>query len=353
MRVAMIGCGLAAGQHLKAIRTFNDAQVVGIADLDEARLKRFGDQHSIGARYKDFEEMIAQEKPKVVHVVTPPRTHAAIATKVLELGCAVLVEKPMCMDEAEADRIIGSAKLTGQPLCVMHNHIFDPPILKAENLIRSKPGNDPYLVRITFLVERKKLDEEGALNPQHWINHLPLGIYGELGAPHALYLLLKWVKKASNVSVSEMKLTKGNSGASRLWNVTLTSETCMGLMTLGDHTSLGQFLVELFTPLMIIRLNMFDLTWSIYRERKIGHTAGRMLGSVEESCWRLWNSAKNAALIATGRLKRRPGHRGFIRAYYDSLQNGQSPPASGEDGREVVRVLRIIEDSLKTQRSES
>jgi predicted dehydrogenase len=351
MRVALVGCGLAAGQHIRAIKTYDGARVVGVADLDQNRLNRFAEEHGISACFNNFEDMVDKAKPEVVHIVTPPPTHAAIATRVLELGCGVLVEKPMCMEEAEAKMIIEAAESSQKPLCVMHNHLYDPPILKAERLINSVPGNDPYLVKITYFVERNKLEEEGDLNPQHWINSLPLGVYGEHGAPHVLYLLLNWVKKASDVGVSEMRFNDWEKGASRLWNVTLTSDHCMGIMTLGDHTTIGQFVVEIFTPLMVIRLNMLDLTWSIYRERNLGRTAGRMLGSVEESCWRLWNSAKNVALIATGQLKRRPGHRGFIHAYYDSLKNGNSPPASAAEGQEVVRVLKIIEDSLKTRSS--
>lgn len=349
MKVALVGSGLAAEQHIKAIRKYNGAAVVSIADLNAVRLEKFCNLYSIPGRYTNLEEMIDKEKPRVVHIVTPPLTHADIATKVLERGCAVLIEKPMCMDESEAERIIEAAESNNRPLCVMHNHLYDPPILKAERIMKSVPGNDPFLVKITYFVEHKKLEEEGNLKPRHWINSLPLGVYGEHGGPHVLYLLLNWVKKASDIGVRELRFNKRKTGASRLWNVTLTSDHCMGVMTLGSHTNNGQFVVELFTPLMIIRLNMLDLTWSIYRERKIGRTAGRMLGSVEESCWRLWNSVRNVALIATGQLRRRPGHRGFIHAYYDSLKSGKSPPASGAEGKEVVRVLKIIEDTLMTR----
>lgn len=349
MRVALVGCGFGAAHHMKAISTYNNAQVVGIADIGQDRLKQFGKKYGIGAQFSNFEEMIDKTRPDVVHVITPPLTHAAIATKILEMGCAVLVEKPMCMDEREADRIIEAAKSNGKPLCVMHNHLYDPPVQKAKDLIRSKPGNDPYLVKITYLLEHGKLVEEGCLDPGHWIHKLPLGFYGEHAAPHVLYLLLNWVKEVSDVNISEMTCNYRESGVSRLWNVTLKSRTCMGVMTLGDHTSLGQFVIELFTPLMVIRLNMLNLTWSIYRERNIGLTAGRILGSVEESGWWIWNTAKNMILIAAGRLKRRPGHRGLIRAFYDSLQNGQPPPVSGEEGREVVRILRVIEKTINAQ----
>jgi predicted dehydrogenase len=251
------------------------------------------------------------------------------------------------MNEAEADSMIEAARTSGRPLCVMHNHMFDTAILKADDLIRSTPGNDPFLVRVTYFVERRKLEEEGDLDPKHWINHLPLGIYGEHGAPHVLYILLKWLKRASDVAISEMHVKPQTNGPIRLWNVTLHSEDCMGMMALGDHTSIGQFVVELFTPLMVIKLNLLDLTWSIYRERGIGLTTGRMAASVEESVRRLLSSTGNLAAIATGRLKRRPGHRGLVKAFYDSIRDGQPSPVPPEEGREVVKVLKWLENKVQ------
>jgi len=350
MRVALIGCGIAGELHISAIKNYKTAELVGVADLNTERLATFAQRHKIDEQFKHFEEMIEKGKPDVVHILTPPPTHAAITKDVLARGCAVLVEKPMCMDEAEADAMIEAARTNNKPLCVMHNHLFDPPIKKAEALIRSIPDNNPYLVRVTYFVERRKLEEEGDLDPNHWIHRLPLGIYGEHGAPHVLYILLKWLKHASDVTISEMEVNGSMNGCMRLWNVTVSSERCMGVMALGDNTTIGQFVVELFTPLMVIKLNLLDLTWSIYRERRIGVTSGRILASVEESIRRLCGSAGNLFAIASGRLKRRPGHRALIRTFYDSIRNGKPPPVPAEEGREVVRVLKCIENKLKAER---
>lgn len=349
IRAALIGCGIAAEMHTPAIKSYKGAKIVGVSDLDEGKLTAFGKRHGIDGQFKDFEEMIIQTKPTVVHVLTPPRTHSAITKDVLAHGCAVLVEKPMCMDEAEADSMIKAASTNANPVCMMHNHLFDPVIHKADDLIHSIPGNDPYLVRVTYFVERRKLEEEGDLNPDHWIHRLPLGIYGEHGAPHVLYILLKWLRRASDVNISEMHVNTQKNGRTRLWNVTVSSKGCMGVMTLGDNTTIGQFVVELFTPFMVIRLNLLDLTWTIYREHRIGVTPGRMVASFEESVRRLWSSARNVAAIATGRLKRRPGHRALIKAFYDSIHEGRPSPVPPEEGREVVRVLKWIENKLKNK----
>ena len=68
------------------------------------------------------------------------------------------------------------------------------------------------------------------------------------------------LKRASDVNVSEIYANTNEEVSNRLCNVTVASDQYMGVMTLGDHTNFGQLLVELFTPLMVIRLNMSDLT---------------------------------------------------------------------------------------------
>jgi predicted dehydrogenase len=360
MRVALIGSGVGANLHAPAIRAYRGAEIVGVAGLDEKLLAEFGERHGVAAmffavfgsrhgvaaRFTDYREMIEATRPRVVHVVTPPRTHAAIAKQALELGCAVMVDKPMCMNVQEAEELIAASRASGRPLCVMHNHRFDPPILKAEELLRSVADNEPFLVRVTYFRERFRLEEEGNLDPAHWLHELPLGVYGEHGAPHVIYLILHWLGRADEVSITEKRVHAGSGREMRLWNATLCSGNQMGVMALGSNTAQGFFVVELFTPQMVLRLNMLDLTYTVYRERELGVVAGRMGASVEESLVRLWSTTSNVAKIVTGRLKRRPGHRTLVKAFYDSIRDGVPPPVPPEEGLETVRVMCRIEELL-------
>ena len=47
------------------------AEVVAIADLDEARLKTLGDQHKVPMRYTDAKAMIRKEALDIVSIATP------------------------------------------------------------------------------------------------------------------------------------------------------------------------------------------------------------------------------------------------------------------------------------------
>jgi hypothetical protein len=120
----------------------------------------------------------------------------------------------------------------------------------------------------------------------------------------------------------------------------------MGVMALASNTAQGFFAVELFTPQMVVRLNMLDLTYTVYRERDLGVVLGRMGASVEESLRHLWSTTANVGRIVAGRLKRRPGHRTLVQAFYDSVRDGAAPPVPAEEGRETVRVMCRIEELL-------
>jgi hypothetical protein len=51
---------------------------------------------------------------------------------------------------------------------------------------------------------------------------------------------------------------------------------------------------------------------------------------------------KTGFQVLTGKMTFYPGMGNLIRRYYDCLENGGLPPVTGEEGREVTRVLDLI-----------
>jgi predicted dehydrogenase len=97
-RCAMLGCGPRAHGHAKAYSLIERGKLVALCDMNEERLKAFGEQHGVAARYTDLDEMLAQEKPDVVHIVTPPTLRVGLMTQVAEAGVpGAIVEKPICI----------------------------------------------------------------------------------------------------------------------------------------------------------------------------------------------------------------------------------------------------------------
>lgn len=82
--------------------------------------------------------MIKQTKPDCVIVTSVDRTHDEYIIRAMELGCDVITEKPMTIDERRAQAIIDTQKRTGREVRVswrltrlMVPCLFLPPPVKT------------------------------------------------------------------------------------------------------------------------------------------------------------------------------------------------------------------------------
>jgi predicted dehydrogenase len=115
LRAALVGTGGIASEHARTIRAAGGrVELVAAGDLDPARLAEFSDLHHIPRTYPTTSALLHAERPDVVHICTPPGTHAGIAVEALEAGASVFCEKPLCGSLADLDRIEAAEKSTGR-----------------------------------------------------------------------------------------------------------------------------------------------------------------------------------------------------------------------------------------------
>jgi predicted dehydrogenase/nucleoside-diphosphate-sugar epimerase len=120
--------------HLKAIAATQKGSVVGIADpaMGEETFAELRPYLAADARLvSSAAELLDRIGPDVVHIVTPPATHAQLAVQAIEAGCHVYVEKPFTPTRAEAERIFSLAAAKGLSVCAGHQVQFEPPALAA------------------------------------------------------------------------------------------------------------------------------------------------------------------------------------------------------------------------------
>ncbi len=114
IRAALIGTGGIARSHVTALRQAGEqVNLVAAMDIDAARVDEFCETHSIPRRYTDVGQMLETERPRLVHIATPPGTHCDLSVQALEAGAWVLCEKPLCASLAELDRIQEAEQRTG------------------------------------------------------------------------------------------------------------------------------------------------------------------------------------------------------------------------------------------------
>ena len=119
-RVAMLGCRSRGTSAARAYHAHPRIEVVGLCDLIQERLDTLGDELGVSARFTDLDKMIRQTQPDLVAIPTGTEFHYPLATRVLEHGVNIEVEKPMCTDLAEADEVLAKAKAQGVRVAVHH-----------------------------------------------------------------------------------------------------------------------------------------------------------------------------------------------------------------------------------------
>jgi len=104
-------------------------------------------------------EMLARDDIDLVAVVTPHNTHAPIAIDCLNAGKHVVVDKPMSVTVAEADRMISAADNAKRTLAVFHNRRHDGNVRAIRNVIQSGAIGDVFHIELSECAYRSPPDE--------------------------------------------------------------------------------------------------------------------------------------------------------------------------------------------------
>ena len=150
LRMGMVGGGqgafIGAVHRMAAMMDGRIELVAGAFSSDPARSKASGKELFLdpGRVYGTYEEMAREEaalgpeeRIDFVSIVTPNRSHFAIAKTFLEAGFHVVCDKPMTFDLAEARRLSRLVEKTGLVFALMHNYSGYPMVKEARHLVRS------------------------------------------------------------------------------------------------------------------------------------------------------------------------------------------------------------------------
>lgn len=110
-RVAILGAGWIAADHVAALAKRDDAQVVAVCDLDRARAERLAPAGA--AVHERWEELLERERPDAVWVCLPPLAHREPTLAALERGIHVYLEKPVARTVDDAEAIVAAAERNG------------------------------------------------------------------------------------------------------------------------------------------------------------------------------------------------------------------------------------------------
>ncbi len=123
LRFGLIGTGLVADFHAKALQASAETTLVAACDPNGERLAKFAKTYGCEAE-SSTEAMLARKDLDVISVLTPNATHAELGIKVAAAGKHCLVEKPPDMTLEKTDRLIAAFDRSGTKLAICLNCRF-------------------------------------------------------------------------------------------------------------------------------------------------------------------------------------------------------------------------------------
>jgi len=100
-----------------------------------------------------FDEMVRSTKPDTVIVTSIDRTHHRYIVRAMELGCDVISEKPMTVDEAKCQEILDAIARTGRKLRVTFNYRYSPHATKIRELLRDGAIGTVHQVHFAWVLD--------------------------------------------------------------------------------------------------------------------------------------------------------------------------------------------------------
>jgi len=141
MKYALIGCGRIAPNHIVAALA-NGLEIAAVCDVVPENMDKVLDQvpeeqrESI-RRFTDYKALISEIKPDLCAIATESGRHAAIALDCIEAGINVIIEKPIALSLADADKIIALAEEKGVCVCACHQNRFNKSVRKIRSALEA------------------------------------------------------------------------------------------------------------------------------------------------------------------------------------------------------------------------
>jgi predicted dehydrogenase/nucleoside-diphosphate-sugar epimerase len=349
--ILLIGAGNIAAAHAEALKGERLARVAAVVDPNLGAASRLADAWGASLAYQSVDEALAAGvRPDAAHVLVPPDLHETVARPLLEMGCSVLIEKPMATSLAACQALETAAAKSGATLGVNQNFVFHPAFARLRRAVAAGAYGRARFVDCIYSMPLRQL---AARQFGHWMFDAPGNILLEQ-AVHPLSQIASLaghVERVSAVAGAPVELAPGV----RLFKSVTASLTCASLpaqlhFAVGENFPVWQVRVVCDDGVLVADM----LANSFYAQ---GRT--RWLEVVDNlvSSGRTAGAIFREALGVAGgyglsTLRLRPRGDSFFRsmkasigAFHAALDAGAPPECDGAFGAGVVRACELIAES--------
>ena len=133
MGFGIIGCGMIAGFHSKAIAAAG-GELIGCYDTFPQAAEKLAKENG-ATPYQDLKEMLANPAIDIVTIGTPSGAHLDPAVMAAQAGKHVIVEKPLEVTPGRCDQIIDACARAGVTLSTIFPSRFHPSSIQLKKAI--------------------------------------------------------------------------------------------------------------------------------------------------------------------------------------------------------------------------
>ena len=145
--VGLVGSRFISTIHAEALRMVPQAEVLAVMSPTAGNARDFASKYGIAHHYDDLDAMLAMDEIDLVVVGAPNDVHCEITIKAAAAGKHVVVEKPLCLNLADADRMITACAKAGVKLMYAEELCFTPKYVRLKQLLDDGVLGHPVLFK--------------------------------------------------------------------------------------------------------------------------------------------------------------------------------------------------------------
>lgn len=246
-----IGAGYFSKFQYEAWTRMPDVEITALCNSNQGRAKGIMEAYGVKNHYTDYKEMILQEKPDFVDIITPPETHFEMCKFAADNGVHIICQKPLAPTLEESKKIMDYVSKKNVRFVVHENFRFQPWHREIKKLIdndeigelfnlnfRSRMGDgwgeDAYLSRQPYFRDYKKLliYETGV----HFIDTFRY----HAGEVKSVFAILKRLNPVIKGEDAGLMLLNFESNTTALWDANRYNENNFS----NPRYTFGEYLVE-------------------------------------------------------------------------------------------------------------
>ncbi|MDZ4821302.1 MAG: Gfo/Idh/MocA family oxidoreductase [Planctomycetota bacterium] len=160
IRFGILGCARISRRGLiPGIQNSQKAKLTAIASRDRSTAQQWAAEFSIPRAHGSYEELLADPTVDAVYIPLPNEMHLPYVDAAAKAGKHILCEKPLALNEEEAQRMVEVASNFGVQLMEAFMWRHHPRVTKARELLAAGRIGELRLVKMDFSFQ---------LNPSDW-----------------------------------------------------------------------------------------------------------------------------------------------------------------------------------------